>query len=156
MGTDAEFRLYDRLAALPHFNPDHDGDGADVHEAVRDWRKALKESDAVVICTPEYARGVPGSLKNALDWIVSSGELSDKPVAAISASPHPEGGGAALASLIATLRMMNASVPDSRALAIPFFSSGKLGPDGRVADPDIAASLQAAAESLWDAARSAE
>ncbi|WP_276353209.1 NADPH-dependent FMN reductase [Cohnella caldifontis] len=164
----AEYRRYDRSARsstsptaragiqeLPHFNPDLDQDEEAVHEAVREWREALREADAVVICTPEYARGVPGSLKNALDWIVSSGELVNKPVAAISASPHPEGGATALASLIGTLGMMNAKIPEQGTLAIPFFNSGKLGPDGKVTDPEIRSELESVAKALLAAVRGA-
>jgi len=73
------YAAYNGLAELPHFNPDLDGDEQRTNEAVQNWRSVLQSADAVVICTPEYARGVPGSLKNGLDWIVSSGEFVDKP-----------------------------------------------------------------------------
>src|SRR5689334_14942965 len=76
---------YGGLGSLPHFNPDLEG-----HEgyAVADFRRQLQTSRAVLICSPEYAHGVPGVMKNALDWVVSSGELVDKPVALINASPR--------------------------------------------------------------------
>ena len=77
---------------------------------------------AVIICTPEYASGIPGTLKNALDWLVSSGELVNKPVAAISASPGQGGGSIALASLAGTLRIMTAALPEDCLLSIPFVS----------------------------------
>src|SRR5687768_689015 len=76
-----EFIVYTGLAELPHFN-----DNANPPASVLVWRKQLAEANAVLICTPEYAFGVPGSLKNALDWTVSSGEFIDKPVALITAS----------------------------------------------------------------------
>src|SRR5215510_1063207 len=82
-----EFRFYDRqLGGLPHFNPDLDGEGAVAPPAVAELRALLGAADGVLICTPEYAHGIPGALKNALDWIVSSGELERKPVALIVAS----------------------------------------------------------------------
>ena len=90
------------MAQLPHFNPELDLD--DIDTTVANWRRLLKEANGVLICTPEYAKGVPGSLKNALDWVVSSGEFVNKPVAVISASPHPDGGALAKASLLGTLR----------------------------------------------------
>ncbi|MBW4638176.1 MAG: NAD(P)H-dependent oxidoreductase [Gloeocapsa sp. UFS-A4-WI-NPMV-4B04] len=96
--------LYERLGELPHFNPELDNDN--VPEPVRNWRSRLQECDGVLICTPEYAHGVPGVLKNALDWIVSSGEFMDKPTAVISASPSPDGGDKANASLVQTLRVI--------------------------------------------------
>jgi len=84
-----EITIYDGLADLPHFSPDLDGD--DPPASVHNLRKLLQEVDDVLICTPEYAFGVPGSLNNALDWTVSSGEFYRKPVAVISASPSPTG-----------------------------------------------------------------
>src|ERR1700753_4281292 len=72
-----EITIYDGLGDLPHFNPDiDDGDGP---SAVRDLRQQLQAADGILICTPEYAFGVPGVLKNALDWLVSTGDLSGKP-----------------------------------------------------------------------------
>src|SRR5690349_783719 len=67
-----EIVLYDGLSRLPHFNPDVDGEIA--LAPVADWRTRLRAADGVLISSPEYAHGVPGSLKNALDWVVGSGE----------------------------------------------------------------------------------
>jgi NAD(P)H-dependent FMN reductase len=72
------------IAALPHFNPDLDVEPAP--PAVASWRDALRSADAIVLSSPEYVHGVPGALKNALDWIVSSGEFSGKPLALIDTS----------------------------------------------------------------------
>lgn len=145
--VEAEYVTYDGLAELPHFNPDLDGDEEWENEAVQSWRSLLRSADAVVICTPEYARGVPGSLKNALDWIVSSGEFVDKPTAAISASPHPEGGAVTLESLVGTLRMMTANVPDELTLSIPGITL-KIGADGRLKNEAAASDLQKLADTL--------
>jgi Predicted flavoprotein len=100
-----EVTIYDGLASLPHFNPDDDGEGATPPPAVADLRALLAAADGILISTPEYAHGVPGSLKNALDWLVSDGALIDKPIALISASPV--GGQYAQASLVETLTTMN-------------------------------------------------
>jgi NAD(P)H-dependent FMN reductase len=81
------FELWDGLGALPHFTPDDDG-GA----PVASLRAAIARADLVVLATPEYAGGMPGSLKNALDWLVGTGELYDKRVAILSAAPSPERG----------------------------------------------------------------
>jgi chromate reductase, NAD(P)H dehydrogenase (quinone) len=108
------------LAQLPHFNPDLDID--DVDTTVAKWRRLLKKANGVLICTPEYSQGVPGSLKNALDWVVLSGEFVNKHVAVISASPHPDGGAIANASLLDTLSMMSASVVERGTLTAPFIS----------------------------------
>lgn len=141
MPTGVDYRQYDELGSLPHFSPDLDVDESEPHKAVVEWREKLRSADAIVICTPEYTRGVPGSLKNALDWVVSSGEFVNKPTAVISASPHTEGGATALASLILTLKMMSAAIPDQATLAVPFVNK-KLGLDGRVLDVDTLSSLR--------------
>lgn len=110
--------LYNGLAQLPHFNPDLDKEIAP--EPVIDFRSRLKSADAVFICTPEYAMGVPGSLKNALDWVVSSMELSGKPVALVTASSLGE---QAHASLIQTLLVIECKIPENCRLLIPFIKS---------------------------------
>src|SRR5882672_2134474 len=73
--AQVDFLIYNGLAALPAFNDSHD------HPlSVTQLRRQLNEADGILICTPEYAFGVPGTLKNALDWTVGSGELNLKPV----------------------------------------------------------------------------
>jgi chromate reductase, NAD(P)H dehydrogenase (quinone) len=76
---DVEVVLFDRLGDLPHFNPDIEVTGAP--ESVMRWRRALEESDAVLIASPEYGFSLPGALKNAIDWVIGSGELEGKVVA---------------------------------------------------------------------------
>ena len=110
--ADMAFLFCESLGTLPHFNPDLDGEGATPLPAVAAFRRLLAEADGVVISSPEYAHGVPGSLKNALDWIVSSGELTDKPVVLLTAAPS--GGEFVHAALIETLCIMGAHVlPDA-------------------------------------------
>lgn len=111
-----DFQFYEGLEHLPHFNPEIDTDSPP--DPVKDLRNQLKLADGVIICTPEYARGVPGSLKNALDWVVSSGEFMDKPVAVISASSHSSGGEKARASILLTLEMIEAKIPKESTLQI--------------------------------------
>src|SRR5689334_21091239 len=80
---DVHFSLFHGLAELPPFNPDYDSE--DTPETVTCFRAELRTCDAVLISSPEYAHGIPGVLKNALDWLVGSGELVDKPIALINA-----------------------------------------------------------------------
>lgn len=82
----ARIERFGGIGELPHFNPDLDGEGAAAPPAVARWRAALRDADAVLLSSPEYVHGVPGALKNALDWIVSSGELSGKPLGLIDTS----------------------------------------------------------------------
>jgi chromate reductase, NAD(P)H dehydrogenase (quinone) len=82
---------------------------------VSHFREQLKQADGILICTPEYAMGVPGTLKNAIDWTVSSMEFSHKPVALITASTS---GHKAHHSLMETLRVIEADIPDKSQLVI--------------------------------------
>jgi chromate reductase, NAD(P)H dehydrogenase (quinone) len=115
-----EIAIYDGLDRLPHFNPDFDREGSEPPPAVAELRRLLVDADAVLISSPEYAHGVPGVLKNMLDWLVSTGELVEKPVALLNASPA--GGAYAQASLLETLRTMNWKVVEEASLVEPFVS----------------------------------
>jgi NAD(P)H-dependent FMN reductase len=120
--------LFEALGDLPHYNPDLDNDNPPV--SVATFRKEIAASDGVIICTPEYAMGVPGALKNALDWLVSSMELSHKPVALITASLSGE---QAHQSLIKTLKVIEADVDDNTSVLIPFIKA-KMDSDGHLKD----------------------
>lgn len=128
---DVSIEIYEGICTLPHFNPEID-DGRELI-SVQDWRSQISQADAIIFCTPEYAHGVPGVLKNALDWIVSSGEFMHKPTAVISASPSPDGGEKANASLVQTLRMMMAEIPQGSILCVAGVSA-KLNQNGDVID----------------------
>lgn len=110
--------IYDGVGELPHFNADLDAEGVTPPDAVRALRELLIRADAVLISCPEYAHGVPGAFKNMLDWLVSTGELVDKPVALLNAAPA--GGEYAHASLVETLRTMNWRVVEEASLLKPF------------------------------------
>ena len=74
--------IFESIRDLPHFDPDLDGEDRDPEDrpdAVLRLRRELAASDALLISTPEYAHGLPGSLKNALDWLVSSPVVIGKP-----------------------------------------------------------------------------
>lgn len=139
------FTIYDGLGDLPHFSPELDID--DAPAPVRKLRELLQAADAVLICTPEYAYGMPGSLKNALDWTVSSGEFSRKPVAALSASPSYLGGEKAHASLLLVLTALDAQVAEGATLIVPHVRT-KLTADGRISDPETAQALRAVLDAL--------
>lgn len=134
--------LYDELEGVPPFHPDRDREGDVAPAPVARLRALLQAADAVVISTPEYAFGVPGVLKNALDWTVASGDFAGKPTAAISSSPSDLGGDKAYASLLLTLRAMQARLPTDGGLIVPFVRK-KLDADGTVIDPATGAALRA-------------
>ncbi|MFL5731079.1 MAG: NADPH-dependent FMN reductase [Cytophagaceae bacterium] len=136
---DVQVEIYEGIGNLPHFSPDIDGNKSP--ESVLDYRNKLKSSDGIVFCTPEYAFGMPGVLKNALDWIVGSGELVDKPVAVLSASPSVLGGEKAHASLSMTLSVMNATVLEKAKLCIPAVKN-KINSEGEILDADLSRQLK--------------
>jgi chromate reductase, NAD(P)H dehydrogenase (quinone) len=84
LGNDYEMSFFD-LDTLPHFNPDLDNE-ADLPSSVQNFRNALENADGVLICTPEYVFSLPGVLKNALEWIVSTIIFDKKPTALVVAS----------------------------------------------------------------------
>ena len=72
-----EVEIYNRVADLPHFNPDIEFDDL---EAVADLKAEVDSADGLILSSPEYAHGIPGSFKNALDWLVGGPEFYEKPV----------------------------------------------------------------------------
>ncbi len=104
---EPSIEIYDGVGSLPHFNPDLDVEGATPPAVVAELRERLRAADGLLISTPEYAHGLPGSLKNMLDWLVSDGLLVDKPVVLINATPPAT---FAHASLIEILKTMNWNV----------------------------------------------
>ena len=135
---DVEVVRYDGLGDLPHFNPDLDA--AAVSPAVSAWRSKLRDADGVVFSVPEYAHGVPGVLKNSLDWVVGSGEFVDKPVALFNASAR---GTYARASLMETLTVMSAKVVPQASVTLELM--GKPIARGQIAvDPEMSTALRSA------------
>ena len=116
--------VYDGLGNLPHFNPELDKDPLPL--AVADFRSQLNSSAGVIISSPEYAHGIPGVLKNALDWLVASGELYEKPVTLFNASPRTS---YAQASLAETLTVMTARlIPEASINVAQVTGRGRLHP----------------------------
>jgi len=96
--ADFILKVFEGTGNLPHFN-----DAEEPSLAVVSWRKMIADSDAVVFITPEYAYGVPGTLKNALDWIVASGELVNKPTLLITAATGGEHAHKSLLTILGAL-----------------------------------------------------
>ena len=136
------FNLYQGLSVLPAFNPDLDTDAPP--EEVKEFRRLIKETDGVLICTPEYVFGVPGALKNAIDWTVSSGDFSGKPTALITASL---GGEKAYESLLLTLKTVEAKIGENSALLISYARS-KVNAKGAISDTPTIEALKLLIESL--------
>lgn len=92
--------LYENLGDLPIFNPDLDQNKL---PAVLDLRERVLAADGLLISSPEYAHGVPGGIKNLLDWAVGWEEFPGKPVALFHTSPYGEHAQAALTEILKTM-----------------------------------------------------
>jgi NAD(P)H-dependent FMN reductase len=106
--------IFDGLRDLPHFNPDLE---AEPPPAVLAWRRAIADSDAVLIASPEYGFSLPGALKNGIDWLIGSGELERKIVAITAAVPAVERGRRGLQALRDTLGAVSAQIVGGEPIA---------------------------------------
>ncbi|AEE53829.1 NADPH-dependent FMN reductase [Haliscomenobacter hydrossis] len=129
-------QIFTDLSKIPHFNPDLDNDTPP--SQVSAFREQLRASDGILICTPEYAMGVPGSLKNAIDWTVSSMEFYQKPTALITASSVGEKGHRAL---LETLVVIEAKMLEETKLVIPFVRT-KVSADCKITDAHTLVEVQ--------------
>ena len=144
--ADVAVDLYDGLDRLPHFNPDLEPTEP---AAVMDLKRRLARADGLVISSPEYARGVPGSLKNALDWLVSGSEFVDKPVALLSASSRST---YAFESLCTTLTTMSGRFVVEASITVPLLGRNLDAPS-IAADRELSRSLRGALDALCRAIR---
>ena len=131
-----EVALYRGLGDLPHFNPDLDAEPLPAPVAA--WRAAVASADVLLFCPPEYAHGLPGALKNALDWLVSLEGFPGQPVAILNARP---GATFALAQLRETLRVMNARLLDDACVELPL-TSNRHDPASLLRLPAVRAQLE--------------
>ncbi|MFI5136808.1 MAG: NADPH-dependent FMN reductase [Sphingobacteriales bacterium] len=136
------FTIYDSLAQVPAFDPGLDHESP--QEAVAELRSFINHADAVIICTPEYAFGVPGALKNAIDWTVPSSSLVDKPMALITASTSGQN---AHDALLLILGAVSANLLKDTTLLIPFIRA-KMDGEGNIIDEETAGSLRLLFNSL--------
>jgi chromate reductase len=138
--------IYAGLAELPPFNPDLDpeGDSSALPATVRELRALVGRAAGLVIASPEYAHGIAGALKNALDWLVGSQEFPGKPLALLNAAPRASHAYAALAEVLTT---MNARLVAPACLDVPL-SSNRLDTAAMLAEPAVAAALSRAIAAL--------
>ena len=133
-----EIVVYTGLSDLPHFNPDLDTD--EPPEVVKTLRRDVGLSDGLLIASPEYAHGVAGVLKNALDWLVSCVEFPGKPVALLNTSQRAIHAQTHLREILAT---MSARLIDQASVTLPLMGRN-LDAAGIVADPVLSVELQKA------------
>ena len=135
--ADVTVTLCKGLGDIPLFNPDIE---ASDPPAVASLRAQIVAADALIIASPEYAHGITGVMKNALDWMVGCEAFVHKPVALLNASPRAVH---AQASLKEIVTMMSARVVEKASITLPILGS-KLDEDGMVAHAEISSALRGA------------
>lgn len=141
------FTLYESLLDLPHFNPD--ADIIPANAVVTSLRDLIRSADGVIICTPEYAFSMPSVLKNALEWLVSSGEMNEKPCLSISTSPLPLGADKAHRELRSVLTALGVRQATEELLCIGA-TRKRISNSGELLDPTIEEELRTAMLKLTD------
>ena len=133
--------MFDGIGKLPFFNSDFETP-EHLPEPVSAFRQIVGAADGLLISSPEYARGVSGVMKNALDWLVGSSEFPGKPVALINTSPRAAH---ALAALTLTLETMSASLIKEASITLPLLGTAN-DAASIAADPELAGPLRGALE----------
>ncbi len=139
--ADVEIKLYGGLGDLPHFNPDLE---STCPPTVLDLQQQIAWADGLLISSPEYAHGVPGVLKNALDWLVSGVEFMDKPIALFNASPQSTHAQAALMEIVT---VMSGKLINEASIAVPL-PGRKLDVAGIIADQELSSQIRSAITAL--------
>ncbi|TGL12451.1 NADPH-dependent FMN reductase [Leptospira meyeri] len=134
--NDCELLIYDQIANFPFFMSGISD--AETPEIVKTFLKEVEKADGILICSPEYVFSIPGVLKNALEWAVSSVVFTDKPVALITAASVGE---KAHESLLLVLKTIGAKLSENTNLLISGVK-GKVSVDGEITDPQSKQSVQ--------------
>ena len=142
--SQVSIMLFGRLDDLPLFSPDHD---LVPPATVGRFRAQVAGADALMIASPEYAHGVTGTIKNALDWLVSFEPFVRKPVAILNASSRAHHADAALREI---LRTMSALIVERASITIPLLSAN-LDEEDMLNTPSVAASIRMSLSALLDA-----
>jgi chromate reductase, NAD(P)H dehydrogenase (quinone) len=130
-----EVQVLTQLGDLPLFNPDNEEAPG---EAVLHFRQAVAHADALIFASPEYAHGVTGSIKNALDWLVSFEPFAYRPVAVVNTSPRAHHADAALRETLAT---MAAHIVEPASVQVSLLGA-QLDEEGMVRSPEVAGAIR--------------
>jgi NAD(P)H-dependent FMN reductase len=137
--------IFTAIDQLPHFNPDISEN--DLPASVINFLQMIEDAEGVIICTPEYVFSLPGTLKNALEWTVSTTVFSYKPFAFIIASASGEKAFEALDLIMKTL--LQQEIPDSSKLLIKG-GKGKVNDDGKMSDETAVNQIETVVDSLLE------
>ncbi len=129
--------VYNQLGELPQFNPDLDTEDK-LPASIKKLREKILEADGILICTPEYVFTLPGSLKNAIEWTVSTTVFSGKPTALITASGMGQKAHEALLLVMHTIQ----TVSNANTQLLISAAKSKLDIDGNITDDATKLQLQ--------------
>lgn len=133
--NDMDVVVFDELHLIPLYNPDRENEKI---SAVMKLKTEISQSDALIISSPEYAHGITGVLKNALDWLVSGDEFPYIPVALTNTSPRATHAQLALREVIST---MSGKIIEEAFISVPLLGT-VLDENGILSDTEISQYLK--------------
>jgi chromate reductase, NAD(P)H dehydrogenase (quinone) len=133
--------VYSALGDIPPYNAERE---ASLPGPVQDFRSAIRRADALLIASPEYAHGISGVMKNALDWLVSYEGTVHKPIALINTSPRAHH---AYDSLREVLQTMSTVIIEEASVSITLLGIHKTE-HSMCADPNVMRSVQRLLEAI--------
>ncbi|MFA7326944.1 MAG: NADPH-dependent FMN reductase [Candidatus Kapaibacterium sp.] len=137
-----ELEIFDGIEKLPHFNPSITDE--ELPREVLDFRNRIVNADGIIFCTPEYVFSIPGSLKNAIEWCVSTTIFSHKPTAMIIAAASGEKAFESLSLILTTIETV---LPEESKLLIQG-AKGKVNTNGEITDSDTLEQIERVIQSL--------
>ncbi|PSL50881.1 chromate reductase [Salsuginibacillus halophilus] len=146
-GDEAVVNIFS-LADIPLFNADDEAGGDP--ETVQIFKDAIHRADAIYIVTPEYSHGMPGVLKNALDWagsMANDNALASKPAAVAGASPSQLGTALSQQQVKQTLRAAGSPVLEHPEVYIGGVNK-KVDDEGNLTDSKTKEQLEKSLHSL--------
>jgi NAD(P)H-dependent FMN reductase len=135
--------VYPGLGELPLFNPDLESDPP---RSVQDFRAAVGSADALIIASPEYAHGISGPMKNALDWLVSFEGTVNKPIALVNTSPRARH---AYAATLEVLQTMSTCVVAQASVTLPLLGTC-VTEEAMIETPQIRRAIEVCLQALAD------
>jgi chromate reductase, NAD(P)H dehydrogenase (quinone) len=133
---DFNLTIYNHLKSLPHFDPELSIDNTP--KPVIEFRKAIDNSDGIIICTPEYIFSIPSGLKNAIEWCVSTTVFSGKPIGLITASASGQKGHEELQLIMKTVM----SIFTEETTLLIQGVKGKINEQGQITDVETLQDLE--------------
>ncbi len=137
--TEVELIVWNEQSHLPHFSPALEHSPPAI---VQDFRRLIGHVDGLIVACPEYARGTPGSFKNALDWLVGGDTFVNKKFTLWNASPRAF---EAQRSLKLVLETMSGIFIESATLNLPLIKQ-QLSAEGITSHAEWAYSIKMALE----------